>query len=716
MLHGHRDAQRLPWRPQLKMALSPKYPVTCCKDACAVVTLVTFIYLYLRIQVVNIDPCQLHLASCYACHPPSPTACAPCLLHISSTHLCSTWVYPVFCALHSNSIDVSIMPNRTFQKLITLLTKTAQFITDNSQSGPRGTLARQYNAAEAELAASISSTAKGIAQLYEQCLGDCGASFEQFDTTVDNALDYVRMELTEIRGEIEYGMKTTAGLLQIETLRTRVANVGVTTSKALNEWSRRLLKQKLEAMKNIEGLRNPERRKQTGHLPPTPPSEQLRNSLNRYSGFSQVGAPQPLNVGKRRTQDSHSSEGTPPMPRPESGSFGNQANISPATSTTAILTSPVSPPRRAIREAVEAAQARKAAKSARIGLALSPASSNSELSTSAATQSSSQMRQLAPKASYTNFSRGEMPEPLSASGSQERLRSKPSLPLRSAARGLGIGSATTGGSDRLASGRRPISLFPATSRQDFRAVKAPRDDKVDTKPGTAYTAAATSSSTQCSRDRLPLVPSDPTATTEQLDPGTSSSRKQKRRLREETPETSNSFGLCPGATLLHTSNLNKALEVRTVPRSLLSTTTFLKCSEKSCTFEGPQKSKSKKTPAPDDTIFPSQSTGMFFRWLFLAKSHLPSSATHRGRGLDASFQAYTCVFCADTRGAGPRFEGTEALMAHILYVHADNMPLDVAKRWNVLLGPVGKPEDDFDLNIPLSCNQRLADKAEGAGY
>lgn len=604
------------------------------------------------------------------------------------------------------------MPNRTISKIVKPLRRTAKFMTDNSRADRRA-LADNYNAAEADLAKTIFSTADDITKLYAQYLEDCGIAFESFDATAEAALAYVKFEVGEVRGEIEYGMNTKPGLIPIGRLRERTLGIGIETSKALNDWSRRLLKQRLQAATSTDNLRD--RSQQTTGLPPPTPPEQFRELVNRYSGFSQVEVPQPLNVGKRLAHERQGSVGTPPASRPESLESSVQAAKTPDISNPPTLGSPLSPPRRAIREAVAAACARKESPGSGISQGRSPNISRAEPATSVGAESPPQSRRIAPKTSYTKIARGSTPESSSTGGYGEGMRLKPSIPLRSASRSPALEAASPGERDNTLQAHNRTSPSPAISTRDFANEKPVQEGYFGIRSGVAFEAATPTPDASSIEEPVPLIQVKSTASSHHSSSSSPTTWKQAQK-EKAAPDTA-SYSICPGALILHTTQSpKKYLTVRTVPRGITGSRIFLECSDKDCTFQGAHTSKSKKTPALDTTVLASRSTGIHFRWLFLAKSHLPCSAVDRGQGVDPFTQAYGCLFCTDGDRGGPRLEGVDALLSHILHEHSDNMSVDAAKKWKALLGPVGKPDDDFDLNIPLSCNDRLLEQSSEAQF
>ncbi|KAJ5915684.1 hypothetical protein N7466_011617 [Penicillium verhagenii] len=102
----------------------------------------------------------------------------------------------------------------------------------------------------------------------------------------------------------------------------------------------------------------------------------------------------------------------------------------------------------------------------------------------------------------------------------------------------------------------------------------------------------------------------------------------------------------------------------------------------------------------DDKVFLDKNTGIRFRWLFLAKSHMVTRSPNRG-ALGQYQGPFGCVFCPRERNTPTVPFGTlDDLLQHIGATHRSLEPLVALQMTQCILGRVADPEEAFDINIP----------------
>ncbi|CAI6340626.1 unnamed protein product [Periconia digitata] len=211
-----------------------------------------------------------------------------------------------------------------------------------------------------------------------------------------------------------------------------------------------------------------------------------------------------------------------------------------------------------------------------------------------------------------------------------------------------------------------------------------------------------------------------------------------------TPSKENNYlGYCKGAWTIRASPLSatnpipKGLALETRPTGMYSTTTILQC--RACEFEGATYSlppSSKKNPlkkekeviTPDPRIHKS-STGIRYRWLFLAKSHVkqlhPTPVVKLNNGVnaggaDVGVTAYGCLLCTGLGVVTGVYGNVEMLMNHIFMEHARGGRVGnteggigggggggggggindkLLKEVNCIWGRVAGKDEEWDLNV-----------------
>lgn len=160
----------------------------------------------------------------------------------------------------------------------------------------------------------------------------------------------------------------------------------------------------------------------------------------------------------------------------------------------------------------------------------------------------------------------------------------------------------------------------------------------------------------------------------------------------------NYWGFCKGAWDVR-EDIKKGLALRTMPAGMYNTQEKWEC--KSCTFRGntytvthPSR-RGKKETVVDPNIHTSES-GIRYRWIFLAKSHVKKKtpdSTHDECN-------YGCVICSVELKVTSIFGNKETLFNHI-HTHASEMSQTTMKQTRCIVGRTAGTDEDWDINVPL---------------
>lgn len=177
------------------------------------------------------------------------------------------------------------------------------------------------------------------------------------------------------------------------------------------------------------------------------------------------------------------------------------------------------------------------------------------------------------------------------------------------------------------------------------------------------------------------------------------------------PSEQNQYaGFCKGAWKQQLG-LKKAFVIGMRPAGLYNEIPYWKCSK--CAYEGPVRGhEARKTWKFDGQVRSDPATGIRYRWLFLAKSHVPGKRLQLLQlqqsgnisAQDASSSGpFGCIFCCAMRhGPAPVFGNLQSFMEHLRQQHSTIRPGFEAllERTRCVLGRVAAASEDFDLNIP----------------
>lgn len=160
----------------------------------------------------------------------------------------------------------------------------------------------------------------------------------------------------------------------------------------------------------------------------------------------------------------------------------------------------------------------------------------------------------------------------------------------------------------------------------------------------------------------------------------------------------NYWGFCKGAWDVR-EDTKKGLALRTMPSGMYNTKEVWECRQ--CNFRGntysvtqPGKNGKKKTIV-DPNIHTSKS-GIRYRWIFLAKSHVKKKTSD-------SVQEecnYGCLICSVELKVTSIFGNVDTLMYH-MHEHLSDMTQKSMLQTRCIVGRVAGADEDWDINMPV---------------
>ncbi|KAH4972860.1 hypothetical protein HBI18_088230 [Parastagonospora nodorum] len=174
---------------------------------------------------------------------------------------------------------------------------------------------------------------------------------------------------------------------------------------------------------------------------------------------------------------------------------------------------------------------------------------------------------------------------------------------------------------------------------------------------------------------------------------------QERMMSGRPCKANNYWGFCKGAWTIR-EDVKKGLAIRTQPLGMYNHKDIWECV--ACTFKGtvfsaphPTK-KNKEVNVVDPRVVLSLS-GVRYKWVFLAKSHIKKKA-----GDSHSEESnYGCVFCCLEDRVSSVYGGVETLMNHIALSHVADMSENVRRKAKCVVGRMPGEGEEWDINIPV---------------
>jgi hypothetical protein len=159
----------------------------------------------------------------------------------------------------------------------------------------------------------------------------------------------------------------------------------------------------------------------------------------------------------------------------------------------------------------------------------------------------------------------------------------------------------------------------------------------------------------------------------------------------------NYWGFCKGAWDVR-EETKKGLALRNMPSGMYNTKEVWACRQ--CNFRGNTYNitygKKGKTETIVDPNIHTSKSGVRYRWIFLAKSHVKKKTP------DSSNEEcnYGCVICSVEKKATSIFGDVETLMYHLLE-HVGGMTQTTMMQTRCIVGKTAGPGEEWDINVPL---------------
>lgn len=163
------------------------------------------------------------------------------------------------------------------------------------------------------------------------------------------------------------------------------------------------------------------------------------------------------------------------------------------------------------------------------------------------------------------------------------------------------------------------------------------------------------------------------------------------------PSEENKFaGFCKGAWKIQ-NNMKGAMTAEHRPSGMYGEIRFWKCCK--CRFDGPMFGGYSKSTRKFDTKIRVDISGIRYRWLFLAKSHVPLK--REPTVSDGSGGSFGCIFCcAEWKQKAPVFKDLEEFMEHLQIHREQVLSPELIYRTKCIVGRIAADSEDFDINLP----------------
>ncbi|EMC92999.1 hypothetical protein BAUCODRAFT_96468 [Baudoinia panamericana UAMH 10762] len=167
----------------------------------------------------------------------------------------------------------------------------------------------------------------------------------------------------------------------------------------------------------------------------------------------------------------------------------------------------------------------------------------------------------------------------------------------------------------------------------------------------------------------------------------------------DRPTSLNNYhGFCKGAWLVRSSP-QSGLSIAMLTDNSGQQAPYWKC--KHCAFRSKATAGANHTP---DQIYFAKS-GIRYRWLFLAKSHVPAQESFRR----PENYAYACIFCAAQGHSGAAHVDLDSLLWHITAKHKTTMmtPEVRSKTRCIVGGTADRTDETWDINLPETIKRSM---------
>lgn len=149
-------------------------------------------------------------------------------------------------------------------------------------------------------------------------------------------------------------------------------------------------------------------------------------------------------------------------------------------------------------------------------------------------------------------------------------------------------------------------------------------------------------------------------------------------------------GYCKGAYLLQVGLKKESMKLRNQPSGITGQSYYWACCSSKCCFEGPAVQAGKSWDFEEQVW---TSSGVRFRWSFLAKSHVPTKKT-KGKLFD-----YKCIFCEAHKKSSDVYKGIREFMAHIVEHNREDWDASSVQNMKFITGREADVDEIFDINF-----------------
>ncbi|KAK2759973.1 hypothetical protein FQN54_002709 [Arachnomyces sp. PD_36] len=163
------------------------------------------------------------------------------------------------------------------------------------------------------------------------------------------------------------------------------------------------------------------------------------------------------------------------------------------------------------------------------------------------------------------------------------------------------------------------------------------------------------------------------------------------------PSEENKFsGFCKGAWKMQ-NNMKGAMSAEHRPSGMYGEIRFWRCCK--CRFDGPMYGGSSKASRKFDNQVRVDISGIRYRWIFLAKSHVPLKQVPNVS--DGSGGSFGCIFCcAEWQQDAPVFKDLERFMEHLQRHREQVLSPELIYRTKCIVGRIAADTEDFEINLP----------------
>ena len=164
-------------------------------------------------------------------------------------------------------------------------------------------------------------------------------------------------------------------------------------------------------------------------------------------------------------------------------------------------------------------------------------------------------------------------------------------------------------------------------------------------------------------------------------------------------------GYCEGAYFLQVGLKKESMKLRNEPSGIICQRYFWSCCSNKCCFEGPAV-RFEKAWIFEEHIWTT--SGVRFRWSFLAKSHVPIKRTKNKK-----FH-YKCMFCEPQKKTSDVYRGIREFMNHVAEHNGAAFQALPLHNVQVVHGREAEGDEVFDINFTATPDSTVAGEVEKA--